>query len=331
MKNLFFSFLCTVILIASQGAYATPKQVIIDTDANGDDAIAILYLLNNKDIRVNAIIVDRNGGCNPNTAAGHIGSLLQLTNQQDIPVYIGIKKEPVYQNVYPDWLYELVDKSYGNNGISPEHVLTEKELVKLIMSQPQPQLLLSLGSLTNIADLFQKYPDIKSKIANITIMGGAVDTKGNIQSLEPKNNNSYAEWNVFVDPVAFEQVLQSQLPITLVSLDITDKVLVTMSFMNELKQNQHSGASKLAYHLLEQNILFIKNKTYDFWDPLAAYVLAHPEQVQTEPKRIQTVLTYSQHFGQLTETDLGYPVNLVTYVNQKAFEQSLLKGLNSGS
>lgn len=330
MKKAFLTFSCIMLLLISNLAVAKTKSIIIDTDASSDDAIAILYLLHHHDVSVKAIIVDRNGGSNPNTAANHIAYLLKLANQENIPIYIGLEKQPIYNNQYPSFLYSLVDKSYGHNNVVPKRVITEDALVKLVMSQPQPQYWLSLGSLTNIADLLQKHPEIKTKITNLTIMGGTINEAGNIKVLLPKSNNLYAEWNIFVDPVAFEQVLQAQIPITLVSLDITDKVLVTTAFMSELEKEQKTAASKLVYHLLAQNMYYIQHNYYDFWDPLAAYVVIHPDQIRVEQKRIQTVLTHDAHFGQLVENSLGYPVNVVTYINQPEFEKSLVTNLNNG-
>ncbi|MFN7096390.1 MAG: nucleoside hydrolase [Gammaproteobacteria bacterium] len=331
MKKIITYIITALLTFLCLTVQASTKPVVIDTDASTDDAIALLYLLHISDIDIKAIIIDRNGGSSPNTAGGHIGYLLKMANKSQIPVYMGLEKKAVYHNVYPTWLDNLVDKSFGNHSVPPTQVINKNELVTLIQSQPQPIYLLSLGSLTNIADLLQQYPGIKTKIAGITIMGGAIDTAGNIPVLQPKNKNSYAEWNVYVDPVAFEQVLQSQLPITLVSLDITNNVPVTMTFMNQLKQQQTTAASQFVYQLLEQNMYWIEHNQYDFWDPLAAYVLAHPEQVTVEQKRIQTVLTHNTHFGQLTDTPDGYPVHMVKKLDPNVFESSLLTALGQRS
>lgn len=97
--------------------------------------------------------------------------------------------------------------------------------------------ILSLGGLTNIAKMMDMDPQPEiSNIERICIMGGAVYVDGNVASLnnaKPEWNqgteyasNSYAEWNIFLDPPAAKKVFNSAIPITLVPLDACDYVLL---------------------------------------------------------------------------------------------------------
>ena len=76
-----------------------------------------------------------------------------------------------------------------------------------------------LGPLTNIATAIEKAPDIKEKIQEIVLMGGAYFEVGNITPT--------AEFNIYVDPEAAEIVFQSNIKITVLPLDVTHKALVT--------------------------------------------------------------------------------------------------------
>jgi purine nucleosidase/pyrimidine-specific ribonucleoside hydrolase len=69
-----------------------------------------------------------------------------------------------------------------------------------------------LGPLTNIALFIQAHPELISKIAHISWMGGAIG-EGNVTSA--------AEFNVYVDPDAAAIVFASGIPITMVGLDAT--------------------------------------------------------------------------------------------------------------
>ena len=55
------------------------------------------------------------------------------------------------------------------------------------------------GSLTNLCILLLSSPDLKTKIIKIVMMGGAIG-RGNI--------SPSAEFNVFFDPHAFDEVLR---------------------------------------------------------------------------------------------------------------------------
>jgi inosine-uridine nucleoside N-ribohydrolase len=70
------------------------------------------------------------------------------------------------------------------------------------------------GSLTNICILLLFYPQVKSKLKEIVIMGGAIG-KGNITPA--------AEFNIFFDPSAFKNVLKLKgaIPLVMIPLETT--------------------------------------------------------------------------------------------------------------
>ncbi len=67
-------------------------------------------------------------------------------------------------------------------------------------------------------------------------MGGAINVDGNVSALNnsaPENNqgsvygtNHYAEWNIFLDPLAAKKVFYTDIPITLVPLDACNDVIL---------------------------------------------------------------------------------------------------------
>jgi inosine-uridine nucleoside N-ribohydrolase len=72
-------------------------------------------------------------------------------------------------------------------------------------------------------------PKVKEKIARFYVMGGAVLVDGNVA---PDN---HAEWNFYIDPVADNILLRAGIPITLGSLDYTENVPLTKSFVSQMK------------------------------------------------------------------------------------------------
>ncbi|MDP1576905.1 MAG: nucleoside hydrolase, partial [Cypionkella sp.] len=76
-----------------------------------------------------------------------------------------------------------------------------------------------LGPLTNIASAMLNAPDIIPRIKQIVLMGGAYFEVGNITPA--------AEFNIYVDPEAAEIVFRSGVPLVVMPLDVTHKVLTT--------------------------------------------------------------------------------------------------------
>ena len=87
----------------------------------------------------------------------------------------------------------------------------------VLEESPEPVTIVPTGPLTNVASLLLTRPDLKGKIAGISMMGGGV-THGNWSPA--------AEFNILVDPEAADLVFRSGVPITMARLDVTEKALV---------------------------------------------------------------------------------------------------------
>ena len=96
--------------------------------------------------------------------------------------------------------------------------LTAVELMaKTIMASGEPVTIVATGPLTNVGALLMLYPELKPKIARISIMGGG---------LAHGNWTPAAEFNILVDPEAADVVFKSGIPLTMAGLDVTLKALV---------------------------------------------------------------------------------------------------------
>jgi purine nucleosidase len=110
------------------------------------------------------------------------------------------------------------------------------------------------GPLTNLALALDLNPAIARRIARVWVMGGAVHVAGNVDArlvenqAMPWRHDGSAEWNIFNNPVAAKRVFSAKIPITLVSLDITNHFPLSSSFLVELKQQaQLFTLSRFAY------------------------------------------------------------------------------------
>ena len=198
-------------------------KIIIDTDPGQDDAVAILLALASPDeIAVLGIT----------TVAGNVPLALteknariicELAVRPDIAVFAGCDR-PLVQ---PLVTAEHVHGKTGLDGIAlpdPTMPLQAAHAVDFIIdtlrAEPSGSVTLCpLGPLTNIATAFTRAPDIMARVKEIVLMGGAYFEVGNITPA--------AEFNIYVDPEAAEIVFQSGVPLVVMPLDVTHKVLTT--------------------------------------------------------------------------------------------------------
>jgi purine nucleosidase len=101
-------------------------------------------------------------------------------------------------------------------------------IVETLRAAPAGEITIaSLSPLTNLALALQKAPDIAPRIREIVMMAGAYFEGGNI--------TPSAEFNVYVDPEAADIVLRSGVPITMLPLDVTHKMLSTPDRLNRIE------------------------------------------------------------------------------------------------
>lgn len=200
------------------------RRVIFDTDPGQDDAIAILLALASpEDITVEAIVAVA-GNVPLILTAKNARKICELAGRSDIPVYAGCEGPLAAR---PLVTAEHVHGATGLNGpdlpepampLQPEHGV-DFLINYLRQERPGEITLCVLGPMTNIAMALKKAPDIAPRIREIVAMGGAYFEVGNITPT--------AEFNIYVDPDAAAIVLASGVPITLLPLDVTHRVLTT--------------------------------------------------------------------------------------------------------
>jgi purine nucleosidase len=112
----------------------------------------------------------------------------------------------------------------GDAGIPVSKRLPEKKhaaqaLVDLASAHPGEIDLIAIGPLTNLAVAHALDPELPGKFASLTIMGGAVYAKGNI--------NITAEFNIYVDAEAARAVFERWPMVRILSWEMTMEHLFT--------------------------------------------------------------------------------------------------------
>ena len=269
-------------LVASTffSACCTAKQrVIFDTDVAIDDWSALLLLAKSPSINLIGVMANGVGETRCKPAMKNIPALLDLTPAKDVVVACGDDYPSDGYFAFPEpWRVQADTLSGVSLPPSSRKVTTEHAvdvMHRLLNESEKPTTLIATGSLTNIAQLIEKYPQDKNKISRLVIMGGTFHSKGNIivPNFTDGHPNTRAEWNIYVDAPAAARVFESGLTIEVVGLDVTNKVKVTSAFAKDFKNKVATPASEFWDKVLDDNDWFIDSGEYYFWDVLAALVV----------------------------------------------------------
>ena len=201
----------------------SPRKIIIDTDPGQDDAFAILLALASpEDIEVLGIVA----------VAGNVPLPLTELNTRKIVELAGKTATKVFAGCDRPLKRKLVtaEHVHGKTGLDgpdlPVPVMPLQAqhgvdfIIETLRREPAHTVTLCpLGPLTNIAQAFLQAPDVVGRVQQIVLMGGAYFEVGNITPA--------AEFNIYVDPEAADIVFKSSVPLVVMPLDVTHKVLTT--------------------------------------------------------------------------------------------------------
>ncbi|MBT8155229.1 nucleoside hydrolase [Epibacterium ulvae] len=207
------------------------RKIIIDTDPGQDDAVAILLALASPD-ELDIIGITCVAGNVPLPLTQKNARIVcDVAQKTDVAIHAGCDA-PMRR---PLGTAEHVHGKTGLDGpdlFEPTMPLAELHAVDFIIEtlrrEPAGSVTLcTLGPLTNVATAFERAPDIIPKLRELVMMGGAYFEVGNITPA--------AEFNIYVDPEAAEIVFKSNVPLVVMPLDVTHKVLATKERVNALR------------------------------------------------------------------------------------------------
>lgn len=304
-----------------------PKTVIHDHDGHVDDLLSCILLWLSPEIDLQAVGIT-NGDCyapqifeatqKMATFLNIDGPEIALTEDEvPNPFPENWRRESYIINELPLFEDNYLKKPYQQG--RPRRI--DSVFLDCLQNSKTPLTVVTTGPLTNIAKVLENNPELKEKIQEFIIMGGAVSVKGNVE--EPGHDGS-AEWNVYADPAAFKVILDTKLPIKLISLDLTNEMPVTKDFLQKLEaQAEKSKASALAAKLWS----LVKGFDYYFWDTITAAVAIEPGLFTFKDVKID-VSTSGKNMGRTSQALFGKKVQLATQVNKQGFEELLLTTLS---
>jgi pyrimidine-specific ribonucleoside hydrolase len=300
------------------------SHLIWDADGSPDSVIALLYFLQNPNINVDALAVSC-GLAHPDVYTANLLRMFARLGRNVIPVAAGRSIPLKGNNAFPQPWRDAVNRFLGIDLPQTDecaHPLPAADLiVEVLNASPGPVTLFVSGTHTNLAEVLRLDPNIKSKIASVQVMGGALYVPGNIEPEWPEIHNSVAEWNIWVDPVAASEVFNAGLSMYLTPLDATNQVAWTS---DDADTWEASGTpeGKLAAEILRwylHNLHDIYPEGVYIWDLLAAVNATHPDLCQPEQVHIQVVTESGDEEGR-TVVVRGRPANATAYLTPNVDE-----------
>ena len=200
--------------------------IILDCDPGHDDAIAIMLCGNNERFDFRGITTVAGNQTIEKTTY----NVLKLCEHLNIStkVYKGAK-EPIVSKIQ-----KVAKNIHGESGLDGPvfKELTrayEKKVAALyiadeILNSKEKITMVITGPMTNFALALKLYPEIKENIERVVFMGG---------SYQLGNVTPAAEFNIYCDPEAADVVFRSEIPLTMIGLDVTRKVLCLPEIMKK--------------------------------------------------------------------------------------------------
>jgi inosine-uridine nucleoside N-ribohydrolase/phospholipase/lecithinase/hemolysin len=276
-----------------------PTSLIFDDDGSQDGMTALAYMLENPKFDLQAITISQ-GIARPEIFADNIAKMLTRTEDPDIPIGIGRSTPLSGNNEFPDFIRDGSDTFWSPFVTLPEEADPSIEIresavdliIETINNSPEPVAILATGPLTNIAEALRVDPSIVDNIEVVQIMGGAVFVEGNLPVLPdpPFSTNLEAEFNIWVDPVAAQEVFdfgELGLNIQLTPLDATNQVEFDREDYDAWLETG-TPESLIAAEFLDFALTVIQSDLdpNPVWDLVAAINLSEPDFSPETPLHI---------------------------------------------
>lgn len=284
------------------------RPVIIDTDPGIDDAVAIAIALFAEELDVRLIT----------TVGGNVGIEHTTDNALKLVSFFN-KHVPVARGAAEPLVRELVDASsvHGASGMEgwefgdPDHTLLLKKnavdaMRDALLSSEELVTIVALAPLTNVALTLKAYPEVKSHIERIVLMGGTAG-RG--------NKGVLSEFNVATDPEAAAVVFSSGVPITMAGLDVGWAAMLRPEDSEKIRDE--SPAGEMFYALFSHYRGGSLRTGLKMYDAHAMAVLLCPEMYELVDTYVGVELAGSMTAG-CTLVDLkgylGKPANATVCV-----------------
>ena len=250
-------------------------NLVLDLDTGIDDAIALSIAAKDESINLLGVTCTY-GNVTVDESTYNTLSLLSLLDRSNVPVYKG--RDRALLSSSPYFPHEAGRKIHGPKGSGDITLKESKRSIEKInaidylsslMMKRDDITIITTGPMTNLASVLSSYPTLSSWKGKVIFMGGALTVRGNV--------NHFAEANIFKDPEAAKNVVESGLDVTMIGLDVTERTRLYRTNAEKWKERGseigETLGSMLDYYI--DNTLGF-DETY-VHDPSAVISSLHPE------------------------------------------------------
>ncbi|CAH2072405.1 unnamed protein product [Thlaspi arvense] len=253
------------------------KPVVFDMDMSAGDFLSLFYLLKVpvEKIDLKAIIVSPTGWANAATI-DVVYDLLHMMGRDDIPVGMGEmfamnQSDLIFPPVGDCKYVRAVPRGCGG-------FLDSDTLYGLARDLPRsPRRYTAENSVAHGAPRDTDRPELRQPLAleEVYIVGGHIkrekSDKGNLFTVP---SNAYAEYNMFLDPLAAKTVLESGLNITLIPLATQRNLSSLQTMLDSLHSSGKTPEARFVKRLLARlQALQQKHKRYTHMDMFLGEIL----------------------------------------------------------
>lgn len=268
-----------------------PRRVLLDHDGGVDDLLSLAMVLAMPHLELAGVVVTP-ADCYLGPAVSATRKLLRWFGRDDVPIATGrlhgVNAFPPEWRAAPyivDALPLLNDDDRALPPVGDER--GDAFIARVLRESPVPVTVLVTGPPSNLAAALAAEPALAAKVAEVVWMGGALRVRGNVCRHE---HDGSAEWNSYWDPPAVASLWAQPVPITIVPLDATNEVPVSMAFLQRLARERAHPLADFAGQCWATTVGTIPAYEYVYfmWDTLTTGYLGAPALFRFEA--VETVV-----------------------------------------
>lgn len=288
------------------------EQMIIDGDWGGDEMQLAAVLLAHPERAHILGATTVFGNASVHHCTRNARNLLHFLGVSHIPVYAGAA-HPLHAVLHGG------DNAHGDDGMgsvkltpSPAPITKTPAvdfLLDTLRDRPEQSVTITAtGPLTNIAEAYTREPETMRRVKRIIIMGGCTqELTAHDMPTRRGNITPHAEFNMYMAASDAKTVLESGLPITMVPMECSQSLAMTMPRRMQLIDALKRDPLKMrTVERLASCANWIDQKKFNsdqfMHDVHCALIALYPELYETKPASIQ-VETSGERIGQTHAVD----------------------------
>jgi inosine-uridine nucleoside N-ribohydrolase len=251
------------------------QRVVIIADPGIDTAFGVALALNDPALEVLGLLATA-GNVAAEQATQNVHTLVELLDPPRWPRL----------GAAPPVVYDMDATEFhgpgGLGGVSypgvKKHttVASDKQLIDIVREFPRQVTVVNLGPMTVLAQALDRDPELAGLIERVVAVGGAWH--------EPGNASAVTEFHIACDPASAKRVFKAGVPITLIPLDVTRKIVFSPSDLLELP-NADSRTCRFLRQIVPYGIRATANRYgiegFHLKDVLGVFALTRPSSLTT--------------------------------------------------